>query len=130
MIVDQFPYGSGFGSFEDLYRTVEPVQLLSNRYLNQAHNDWAQILIEGGLPALLLLLVVLAWAVRRAVQVYRAAPGSSRDLALLALIVLTMLGLASIVDYPLRTPAMAVFAITLVAAVESWARRRGGDAGR
>jgi hypothetical protein len=41
-----------------------------------------------------------------------------------------MLGLASIVDYPLRTPAMAVFAISLVAAVESWARRRQGDASR
>jgi O-antigen ligase len=130
MISDQFPYGSGFGSFEDLYRTVEPVGLLSIRYLNQAHNDWAQILIEGGLPALLLLVIVLAWAVRRAFQVFRAAPGPSRDLALLALVVLTMLGLASIVDYPLRTPAMAVFAISLVAAVESWARRRQGDASR
>ena len=129
-ISDQFPYGSGFGSFEDLYRTVEPVSLLSNRYLNQAHNDWAQFLIEGGLPAILLLTAVLVWLVQRAIQVFRAPPGRSRDLALLVLTVLIVLGLASIVDYPLRTPAMAVFAITLVATVESWAQRRAGGGRR
>ena len=126
MVSNQFPYGSGFGSFEDLYKTVEPLTLLSNRYLNQAHNDWAQFLIEGGLPALLLLVLVIAWLVLRATQVLRAEPGSSRDLALLSLIILVMLGLASVVDYPLRTPAMAVYAMTLVFMVETWASLPGG----
>jgi O-antigen ligase len=124
MIAEQFPWGSGFGSFEDYYRVHEPVELLSNRYLNQAHNDWAQWAIEGGLPALLLLALFLAWLARRAALVVRAAPHPSRQLAQVALIVLIMLGLGSVVDYPLRTPAVAVFATILVATLESWARGR------
>ena len=124
MICNQFPYGSGFGSFEGLYRTVEPLNLLSTRYLNQAHNDWAQFLIEGGLPGLLLLGLVVAWLVCRTIQVFRAAPSPSRDLALLSLFVLVVLGFASVVDYPLRTPAMAVYSMTLVVIVETCVQRR------
>lgn len=123
MVSDQFPYGSGFGSFEDLYKTVEPFDLLSNRYLNQAHNDWAQFLIEGGLPGLLLLVLMFVWLVGRATQIFRAEPSSSRDRALLSFVILVALCLASVVDYPLRTPAMTVFVTTLVVMVESWARR-------
>tara|TARA_Y100001947_G_C10326871_1_gene298902 strand:- start:1181 stop:1330 length:150 start_codon:yes stop_codon:yes gene_type:complete len=45
---------------------------------------------------------------------------------LLSLVVLAVLGFASAVDYPLRTPAMAVFGMTLVVIVEAWVRRRSG----
>lgn len=34
-------------------------------------------------------------------------------------VVLVMLGIASIVDYPLRTPALAVYATLLIAVIES-----------
>ncbi len=126
MIWNQFPYGSGYGSFEDFYGTVEPLNLLSKRYLNQAHNDWAQFVIEGGLAGLVLLGLMVAWLVWRMIQALRADPGPSRDLALLSLVVLAVLGFASAVDYPLRTPAMAVFGMTLAVIVEAWVQRRSG----
>ena len=124
MVSGQFPYGSGFGSFEDVYKTVEPSALLSYRYLNQAHNDWAQFVIEGGLPGLFLLILLVAWLGWRFIEVWISPAGSARDLALVSLFALAVLGLASFVDYPLRTPAMGVFAIALAVMVERWAQGR------
>src|SRR5690606_33859646 len=61
MISDYFPWGSGFGSFEYVYRIYEPQELLHPTYLNQAHNDWLQFPIEGGLLAVLIAAAALIW---------------------------------------------------------------------
>lgn len=120
MIGDFFPFGSGFGSFEDAYRLFEPFEILTPRYVNQAHNDWAQFLIEGGLAGLAIIGVFAFWIIRR-LQGVRSAEihRSNRQRAVMAGVVLVMLGIASIVDYPLRTPALAVYATLLIAVIES-----------
>ncbi|MEZ5696752.1 MAG: O-antigen ligase family protein, partial [Sphingomonadaceae bacterium] len=61
MMSEHWLVGTGFGSFEEVYHLYEPTDLLLPRYINQAHNDWAQLVIEGGLPAVLMLLVLVAW---------------------------------------------------------------------
>lgn len=37
-------------------------------YANQAHNDWAQFAVEGGLPLFLLLVCMAAWAIPRGLK--------------------------------------------------------------
>lgn len=119
MITQLWPFGSGFGAFEDTFRLFEPVEILTPRYVNQAHNDWAQFVIEGGLAGFAIMAAFIAWFVRRTMQA-RAMPAANahRERSIMALTVLFVLGLASIVDYPLRTPALAAFAALLIAMIE------------
>ena len=62
------PFGAGFGTFDPVYRRFEPDALLSTIYLNQAHNEPMQLAMEGGIPALALLLVFPALVDPRAFQ--------------------------------------------------------------
>lgn len=108
----QFPWGSGFGSFEFIYKQFEPTDLLMPSYVNQAHNDWLQILLEGGLPAAVLLIAFVAWIGQCAFMLWRQrrARNSTHDVA--ALVIILAIGVFSFFDYPLRTPSlMALFAI-------------------
>lgn len=116
MIRDFLPFGSGLGSFEPLFQSYETAATFSYQYLNNAHNDYAQILIETGVLGGALLLAFLVWWGRAFTKAWSdigrsaAAIGSSNLKRTAALITLLML-LHSTVDYPLRTAALStVFA--------------------
>jgi O-antigen ligase len=110
------PFGSGFGTFVPIYEKFVPRTQLNDRLVNHAHNDWLELWLTGGLPAIILAAGFLAWL---AASTFRAwsddQPGASvLDLALAqaASIVIVLLLLHSVVDYPLRMPALSVlFAI-------------------
>lgn len=109
------PLGAGFGTFDAVFRRFEPVELLRTSYQNQAHNEPLQLLIEGGLPAVALLAAFLLWWVTQAIRVWRAPRTSGGLTELLPRLGCAMTGiqlLASLGDYPLRTPLHGViFAI-------------------
>jgi hypothetical protein len=110
------PLGAGFGSFESVYRRFEPDALLSTIYMNQAHNEPLQLAIEGGVPALALLLVFGWWWAKTATRIVRV-PGSAhgRPIGLAAITICALLMMSSLVDYPLRAPLLgALFMIALV----------------
>lgn len=113
LAIDNFPYGAGFGAFEQAYRAVEPVELLSPTYFNHAHNDWLQLVIEGGLPGVLLLVAALAFLALRLVGAWRRRNDSEADITLNALgfSILALFALHSVVDYPIRTPSLMVVAV-------------------
>lgn len=111
------PFGAGFGSFDAVYRRFEPDELLSTIYLNQAHSEPMQLAIEGGVPALILLALFLIWWVRTAGRAVLSGRGSggSGDLAVACVASSAVLMLASLVDYPLRTPLLSsLFALSCV----------------
>ena len=103
MIGAHWLFGIGFGSFEEVYHLYEPTTLLLPQYVNQAHNEWAQIIIEGGLPILILLLVLLVWIALAIVRLLRCSPPSFQS-AIFWGAVFSLISIASVVDYPLRTP--------------------------
>ena len=116
IVASFWPVGSGFGSFDPVFRSFETADTVSLNYLNQAHNEYAQIAIEGGLPALLLLVAFMAWLVRTVPTALRdgAADGRVRRQRRAAVVVVGLALVHSGVDYPLRTAAMAmVFALAL-----------------
>ena len=116
MVARYFPVGSGYGTFDPVYRISEPDAILGTRYVNQAHNDWLQVVLEGGLPGAFLLFACLAWFAIRSFAAFRADASGQAGAARLArvgsaLIVLVMI--ASIPDYPARTPMiMAILALS------------------
>jgi len=113
--------GTGFGSFEFVFKQAEPLALLRPAYLNQAHNDWAQWLIEGGLPALTILAGFLVWLAMKCARLGRDMLAGRAQAALAGLLIMLAFAAASLADYPLRVPAlMLVFTLAcgLVASAE------------
>jgi hypothetical protein len=114
IVRDFLPWGSGFGSFDPVFRIYEPDWALAASYFNHAHNDPLELVLTGGVPALLIALAFLLWwglgalaawfpFRRRPQRVLLARAGAAMIL---------LMFLASLVDYPLRTPLLTtVFAI-------------------
>lgn len=114
MAGDYFPWGSGLGSFEYAYRIYEPQELLNPSYLNHAHNDWLQFLIEGGAFAALIGATALIWFLSKLIKTLRNWRVSryTKYAALMSGFVMVCFLTGSIGDYPLRTPfIIAVFGV-------------------
>lgn len=107
MALSNQPFGVGMGAFEHAFRMVEPDQMLSAAYLNEAHNDLMQVVIEGGVPVILILILAFVGAGRGLWAMWQARGSSvtarGAVIALGAMIVIEVV--ASAFDYPLRTPA-------------------------
>lgn len=116
MLRAYFPAGAGYGSFVSAYQIVERREMLAPTYLNAAHNDLLQLGIEGGAPACALLLIFALWWTRAAWRLLTAR--APRQAALIAagrsaVIATGLLLLASLLDYPLRTPVLAAIFVVL-----------------
>lgn len=111
-VESNFPIGTGFGSFEKVYATVEPSQEVTLTYVNHSHNDYLQLLLTGGVPAAILVLAFFFWWIAKAGAAL-APPILNRFTAAAA--IASGVPLAhSVVDYPLRTTAIgATFAFCL-----------------
>jgi O-antigen ligase len=114
--VANLPFGSGFGTFVPVYDKFAPRTLLADTYVNRAHNDWLELWLTGGAPAIILVLGFLVWFGVTTFRLWRSSqpnvPILDLALAQAASIVIVLLLLHSVVDYPLRTPALsALFAI-------------------
>lgn len=130
IIARYFPFGSGLGAFEPTFRMVEPFDMLKRTYFNHAHNDFLEIAQTAGLPGLLLLLAVVVWMIFAAVRVWRTAQPSARDVVLgrLGSAMLLLIFVASIFDYPARSPLM----MTMIILAALWldnGRKAGRTAG-
>lgn len=106
-IQSTFPAGTGLGSFQEIYRTFESPALVDHAYVNHAHNDYLEVVLELGLFGTLLVLAFIAWYGWLASKAWRS-DSSNADLARAASIIVAVGLLHSVVDYPLRTSAIAV----------------------
>lgn len=103
-----FPFGFGPGSFVPAFQNEEPVALLSQSYLNRLHNDWLETVLTFGVLGILLTLGGMVYYARRSFLLWFRMDGrrSAVVLGRMASIIIAILGIASMSDYPLRTPAM------------------------
>jgi O-antigen ligase len=106
MARDAFPVGIGLGSFETVYRRFEPFDQLSYTYLNQAHNDLLQVVVEAGMLGGLLLVAFIGWWGWASWRAWREAPTAQSLAARAGSAVVLMILAASVTDYPVRTPLM------------------------
>ena len=121
MISQFWLLGTGFGSFEEVYHIFEPDRLLFPEYINQAHNDWAQLVIEGGLPAVAIGLVALAGLARGSIAMARD-PDMPGNRSVFWLAATSIVLSASLVDYPLRAPVFQLIVAWLALAFcRQWA---------
>jgi O-antigen ligase len=110
-----FPAGSGLGTFDPVYRIHEPSALLGRAYLNHAHNDWLEIALDAGLPGLLIAGAAVLWWLAKSIAVWTGEAGSAGKLPRMGSGILLLAMVASVTDYPLRTPM--IMAVVVIAAV-------------
>lgn len=113
---DYFPVGSGFGTFLPVYGMHETPETMMNTYVNHAHNDWLELWIEGGVPAAALMACFVALFAAQALRIWNpkgayAASVLPRAASVGALVLL----LHSLVEFPLRMPALACIFAALIA---------------
>lgn len=120
---DFMPFGSGLGTFVDIYPRYEDADAIDRTYMNHVHSDYIEIALETGVPGLLVLLIFLVWWIVRVIAVWRAEKPDY--FARAATIASAAILAHSIVDYPLRTAAIsALFAVCLALMAEPRPRAR------
>lgn len=109
MIHAHAPAGSGMGSFVQIFQVHEPDALLRPTYMNHAHNDWLEVLLDGGAVAALLLFIALIGFLLQSKHAFsvRAASSLTVQYARLGLVLMLLAAVASVSDYPLRVPSLA-----------------------
>ena len=101
------PLGAGVGSFVPVFAQSQDLRQARSERINHAHNEYVQWWLEGGVPALLALGMVLglfAWAGWQVLT--RSQSRRLRAVAAPAWAGLLILLVHSLVDFPLRTTAL------------------------
>ena len=127
--------GSGIGSFVHALPQFQARATLIPPYVNHAHDDYLELWLEGGIPALVLMLAFVVWWLWRSLHAWRRLPAMAAADAHAALPMLPMLLrctaaigvllllLHASVDYALRTLALEATLAVLCA----WLARRHPD---
>lgn len=108
-IGDNFPVGTGLGSFQTVYHRYENLDGVTRSYVNHVHNEYLELALELGAGGIVLMVLFLAWWMIVAVRIWISAYGS--PFARAATIATAAILAHSFVDFPLRTGAIsAIFA--------------------
>lgn len=102
-----FPFGSGLGSFQQVYQIHEATGGMTPEFINNAHNDWLELFLEFGFAGAALMAVWIVWLARRSARWLRASDGLDERIAKAAIVGLWLLSLHSLWDYPLRAVALS-----------------------
>ena len=117
-VEDFMPFGSGLGSFRNVYSLYEQPEKVTDVYVVHAHDDYLEIALELGVAGIILMLAFLAWWAAAVWRAWRSAEGGpfARAAAIASAAVLVH----SLVDFPLRTAGIAVcFALCLALLADS-----------
>lgn len=101
-IKENLATGVGFGNFQKAYQIYEKEGMIFKQYVNHAHNDYLEIAFEGGVIAILLMMFYFILLLAGLVRIRRD------PLQKAAFLSVSFLLIHSLVDYPLRTEALAM----------------------
>ena len=107
-----WPFGVGMGNFVPAFLPAERLEAVDPTMPNRAHNDFLELLVEAGGAGIVVLIAVAAILLGRVwIGIRNTDKGSAERAALgFAVATLTVVGLHSLVDYPLRNMALASIA--------------------
>jgi O-antigen ligase len=110
-----FPFGSGLGSFPEVYRRFQPDEV--PKFVNHAHNDYIEYLFEGGLVAAVVIVLFLVLYLRAWPRLLRQPRwGTLSFMQAGAGLGLLLLALHGFTEYIWHIPANAIY-FALMAAV-------------
>lgn len=101
-IRDNLPFGIGYGNFVIAYPSYERSEMIFNKYVNHAHNDYLELIFEGGIFAAALLIIFFCLFLWRVFETIQLPLHKAATLSILFVLI------HCVVDYPLRTLGMAI----------------------
>lgn len=107
ILADYMPFGSGLGSFSDIYKFYESETEIRPQFVNHVHNDYFEFILEMGLVGCVILLGILSWFTTHLWSIVRSSQTVDPNVKA-ATIGLIMVAIHSFVDYPIRTIAISV----------------------
>lgn len=102
-------FGTGPGSFYEVYLLMSNSSDFTNRYVPHAHNDYLEFYLELGILGIVVIGLFIFWFLLQILKEFKDKTSLNVDTAYLKLAIVVPL-LHSIADYPLRTIAvMSIF---------------------
>jgi O-antigen ligase len=107
-----FPFGAGAGTFAPVYQIQEKTDLLYPVFINHAHNDYLEAYFNFGFGGLLLASLLIASLLIASIKVWRRSSNEDKTVIYgkMASIILLIIAIGSISDYPLRIPSLMALA--------------------
>ncbi len=119
--------GTGLGSFVQVYPLSENPMALEWEFINHAHNDYLELILELGLPGAVLIVAFLFWWTKRTIDLWKLREPAR--FARAASIASGALLLHSLVDFPMRNAALSsVFGMAIAMMVIGGRSWRAGPA--
>ena len=109
-IMQYWPFGSGTGSFKSVITAAERLEVVDPTSPVRAHNDYLELTLEAGVFGLMVLFFAVIWLGWMAIDAWRRGNPATRPQIVFAFAVMTIIALHSLVDYPLRSMALACLA--------------------
>jgi O-antigen ligase len=115
LLKDYLVTGVGVGNFRHAYGKYQPPQY-ARFYVDYAHNDYAQFLVEAGIAGSILLLAGVGWYVARTFRLWRQRNDPfALCLGIAPFGALAALAIHSLSDYNLHRPANMLVLIAVIA---------------
>lgn len=115
VIASNLPFGAGFGAFGAAYTPFDSLSGLER--VEQAHNDYLQVLADAGIVGLLIGLAFLYWFFRTSLQNAKTKNKYRRGVATGAFAGCFAILVHSLFDFVLHTTAISVLFLTLIALI-------------
>jgi O-antigen ligase len=117
VIVNNLPFGAGLGAFGVAYTPFDSMSGLAR--VEQAHNDYLQVLADAGIVGLIIGALFVFWLFRQGIRNSKTDNTFRRGVVVGALAGCFAIFVHSIFDFVLHTTAISVLFLTLVSLVVS-----------
>jgi hypothetical protein len=125
MIANSMPFGTGLGAYAQAYTRFDTLSGLE--LVEQAHNDYLQMLADAGLVGAVIGVAFLFWFFREAIRDSRTRNTFRRGIAAGAFAGCFAVLVHSIFDFVLHVTAVSVLFVTLMAMLVASGRRFDDD---
>ncbi|MFN0277246.1 MAG: O-antigen ligase family protein [Pyrinomonadaceae bacterium] len=125
IISNNLPFGTGLGAYTQAYTQFDT--LSGQEMVEQAHNDYLQVLADAGLIGLFIGGAFLFWFFREGIRNTRSSNTFRRGIAVGAFAGCFAILIHSIFDFVLHITAISIMFLTLMALLVSSGRRFEDD---
>lgn len=127
IIKNNLPFGAGFGAFAVAYTPFDTFN--GAERVEQAHNDYLQVLADAGVVGLIIGAFFLFWLFRTGFQNSKTSNKFQRGVAIGALAGCFAVLVHSLFDFVLHTTAIALLFVTLLALIAASGNRYSDEIG-
>jgi O-antigen ligase len=117
VIANNLPFGAGLGAFAIAYTPFDSMSGLAR--VEQAHNDYLQVLADAGIVGLIIGAFFVFWLFRQGIRHSKTGNTFRRGVVVGALAGCFAILVHSVFDFVLHTTAISVLFLTLVSLVVS-----------